>query len=162
MMKNQKGFSLLEIMVAVTILSTSFVILIGSQSSSLRASQRAERITVATLLAQQKMSEYEITLEQDISRNKFPRDEKEESGKFDEPYEDYRWLWKIKKVEIPVLNAGGEEGQNPYVATYLKNVSDQISKSVRELELTIFWGDEDIPIEEQPNLVITSHIVDLR
>lgn len=161
-MRNQKGFSLLEIMVAVTILATSFVILIGSQSSSLRASQRAERLTTATLLAQQKMAEYEIQLQQDIDRRKFPRDEKEETGTFDEPFEDYRWLWKIKKVELPVLNAGGEEGGNPYIATYLKNVSQQISKSVRELELTIFWGDEEVPQEEQPNIVITTHIVDLR
>jgi general secretion pathway protein I len=161
-LKKQSGFSLLEIMVAVAIMATGFVALLGLQNSTMVATQRAERLTTATFLARQKMVEYEIELEKDMEKNKFPRDEKEETGSFDDPYEDYRWKWTIKKVEIPVINSGKGEGQDVLIASYMKNISDQISRSVRELQLTIYWGDKDIPIDEQQNLVLTTHIVDLR
>lgn len=169
------GFSLLEIMIALSILATSVMSLMAAQGGSFRASERAERITGATFLARAKMTEMEMEFEKDLAKNKFPDDNVEKEGTFDEPYEDYRWKYTIKKVEIPVVNAeGGEEassgeeegeeaaGTNTLVASYLKNVMEQISKSVRQVQLTIFWGDPELPQDDQPKMMVTTHWVKLK
>ena len=62
-------------MVALGILATAYVALIGTQSASVRLSTYGKQITVATFLAQTKLEEWEQKLEKDG----FPdMDEKEE------------------------------------------------------------------------------------
>lgn len=165
----QSGFTLLEILIAVAILASSFLALLSAQGTSFRASERAERLTQATLLAQSKMVELEMELDADLAKNKFPSDDEEKTGTFDEPFEDYRFKYTLKKVEIPVPPQGegeaegeGRASSNILIGNYIKNVTEQISKSVREVQLTIFWGDKDRPEEEQPHFVLTTHWVKLK
>lgn len=157
---NNKGYSLLEIMVAVAILATAFTILLAGQSQSLLSSSKAEDLTTATFLARQKMAELEIEIHQDLERNKFPHNDVEKEGEFEEPYEDFRWRYTIKKVEIPVVSTG-DESSNALVGSYMKNVMDQISKQIREIDLYVYWGDRDLPEEKQKQMRVTTHIVRL-
>lgn len=159
---NDKGFTLLEILIAVAILASSILALSSLQASSYLSSERGELLSRATLLAQEKMTEFEIEIEKDMKRNKFPS-EAENSGVFDEPFEDFRWKTLLKKVEIPVLESGGdsEESKNIFILNYLKNISKQISESVREVQVTVLWGDKDLPEDEQPQMSLTTHIVKL-
>lgn len=156
----QNGFSLLEILIAVSILATSLVILLSAQGGSFLSSERAERLTEATLLARGKMVEIEIEFEKDLAKNKFPEEDLENSGEFEAPYEDYRWKYTVKKVEIPFVDAG--KGENVLVESYSKNVMDLIAKSVREIQLRVFWGDKDRPEKDQPHLIVTTHWVKLK
>lgn len=159
---NQKGFSLLEILIAVAILATSLVSLMSAQGASFLSSERGESLTEATFLARDKMAEIQIELAADLEKNKFPDEGVEKEGTFDEPFEDYRWDYAIKKVEIPMVEgAGGEEGKNAMVGNYMKNITDQISKSVREIKLTIYWGSKDAKKEDQQQMSVTTHIVKL-
>jgi len=135
-MTNKKGFSLLEILIAVAIMATSFVALLTAQGSSFLASERADRLTQATFLARQKMAEIEMEIDKDISKNKFPSDT-DKDGTFDEPFDDFRWKYTIKKVEIPVIGGGESEDQNVMVGNYVKNLMDQLSKSVRSSTLLL-------------------------
>ncbi len=170
-MTSHKGFSLLEIMIAVAILATSVVALLSAQGSSFLSSQRAERLTQATLLARKKMAEMEIEFQKDLDKNKFPEDDVEESGKFDEPFEAFRWSSSIKKVDIPVPDVpdtatsdSGEDNtgsENVAVASYLKSVMDEMSKQVRQVKLTVYWGDPNLPLKEQPQMTLTTHWVRL-
>lgn len=153
------GFSLLEILIAVAILSTSLVILLSGQGSSYLFSERAERITVATFLSRQRMAEIEIELEEDLAKNKLP-DEVEKMGEFEDPFEDFRWKYTIKKVEIPVAETG-EEG-NALVMQYVKGLMQRLSDSVREVQMIVLWGDGDIPEEDQPQVTVTTHIMNLQ
>lgn len=156
------GFSLLEILVAVAILSASVLVLLSGQGSSFLASERAEHMTTAVNLARQKMSEVEMEVEADIAKNKFPEEDLEQTGEFDKPFGDYRWSYTIKKVEIPFVEGGEAEAENSLVLSYVKNITDQISKSVREIRVTILWGDKNAKEEDQPKLVVTTHVVKLR
>src|SRR5262245_19135816 len=97
------GFTLLEIMIALVILSLSLLSLYGAMGNSLNASRMAEGTDQAVLLARQKMSETLMSLEEDIARGAFP-DGKEESGTFEKPFENYRWSHKIAKVSIPAIH----------------------------------------------------------
>ena len=49
------GFTLLEVMIAIAILAVSLLAIFNLQSTSLIGSARAQRISMATLLAGQKM-----------------------------------------------------------------------------------------------------------
>jgi len=98
-LKRQRGATLLEVMVALGIIATAYVALIGTQSASVRLSTYGKQITVATFLAQAKMEEWEQQLEKDG----FPDMDKKEEDNFDElGYPNFQWQIEIKKVELPV------------------------------------------------------------
>lgn len=152
-MSFKKGFTLLEVMVAVAILAISMTVLLTFSGNSLIASGRAERMTIATMLARQKMAEIELELEKAIGRNEFP-DERSEDGKFDEPFEGYGWKMDIRRVELPAPVAEEGGGIQEIVG---RQLTREISKTVRELKLTVTWEEGG---EEQSFDVVT-HIVKL-
>ena len=69
MRRGEAGFTLLEIMVAIAILSTSLVVLLSIVTNNIRATNHAKMTTAATLLARTKM----IDIEDQILDNGFPR-----------------------------------------------------------------------------------------
>lgn len=151
---SERGFSLLEVMIAVAILAVSLLALSNFQSSSLLASARAQRVSVATLLAQQKMSEVLLEIEKGIPRGEFP-EEKEEVGVFDEElYPDYRWKLTIQKVELaaPALPGGASE----VMTQVLGQIFQQVSESAREVMLTVSWVEFE---EEEEGITLTTHVV---
>lgn len=150
----------MEIMIAVAIMATAFVVLLTAQSNSFLSSERGTLLTSATLLARQKMGEIELDVKDRIAKSNYP-DEEDKSGTFDEPFEDFRWAYKIRKVEIPVVNAPGGESSGSMEQSMIKNVMDKISKSVREIKLTIYWGNKDKAEEDQEQMSVTTHIVQM-
>jgi general secretion pathway protein I len=72
-----RGFTLLEVMVAMAILATVFVILLENHGSSLRLSQRSREISVAINLAKDLMTDLEIQGWPELGQN---------SGTFEELY----------------------------------------------------------------------------
>ena len=56
-LRNDKGFTLLEVMIAFAILSLSLIVLLSLRNSSIRVVENSDRITTATLLAKAKMEE---------------------------------------------------------------------------------------------------------
>ncbi|MEM6734211.1 MAG: prepilin-type N-terminal cleavage/methylation domain-containing protein, partial [Myxococcota bacterium] len=55
----KRGFTLLEVMIALLILAVSLAVLLQAQAGSLANSSRARDMTVATLLARSKMIDIE-------------------------------------------------------------------------------------------------------
>jgi len=110
-----RGFTLLEIMIALAIISIAMVSLLALANRSVRVHERLQRITEATLLAQQVMAETEVkashgTLSKSAS-----------NGVFSEPNEQYRWridftgtpLPSVQMVTVTVL--WGDEKRNELV-----------------------------------------------
>ena len=180
-----EGFTLLEIMIALAILSISLLSLYSSIGNSLKASGFAEDMDRAMQLARQRMSEIRITLDEEMARGAFP-DEKEEEGTFDKPNDRFKWSYTLRKVEVPAINPAGLEGgvqgtgapagegegsttpttqPTPGIEQAATNmaqvVSKKISESIRELKLTVSWG-EAAEGEEEEHVVLTTHVVKLR
>ena len=61
-MRRRKGFTLIEVMVAVTILGLGLTMILSSQVGLFASVQRVQNETVATNLLRCKMSEIEIEL----------------------------------------------------------------------------------------------------
>ena len=102
------GFSLLEVMVALAILVVSLAILLETQASAAFLTREAERMVIATDLAQVKFDEASLALEADG----FQLGDQKESGDFDDlgdeamslefgdELEDYHWEYWISEIDV--------------------------------------------------------------
>jgi len=108
---HNRGFTLLEVMIAVAIIAIALTTLLGSQAQSVSFANSAKFETMAALLAQSKMSEITIRAADSLSSD---------SGGFGDDYPGYRWETTVSNVSIEGLDA---------IADYLKQV-----------DLTVTWG----------------------
>jgi len=88
------GFTLLEVMVALAVMSIVLVSVYRMHSQSLTMNSAARFYTLAPLLAQNKMAELET-----LSSDGFPDD----SGDFGEQYPGYSWRTSLAEVSAEVL-----------------------------------------------------------
>jgi general secretion pathway protein I len=97
-MERPKGFTLLEVMVAVVIMAMVLVTLIGLKNRSMQDVLLANHITTATLLARNKMID---TLPLVVSKKLQPP--VEEGGDFpdDEALKEYTWKRTVSKMPLP-------------------------------------------------------------
>ncbi len=111
----RSGFTLLEIMIALAIVSIAMVSLLALANRSISVHDRLQRITAATLLAQQKMAETEVNARHGALQSA------ELQGEFSGPYAEYRWrityadmpLPSVQMVTVTVL--WGDEERNELV-----------------------------------------------
>ncbi len=146
------GFTLLEVMIAMTIMVLCMASIFQISSTSIGAVEKVKNFNLIASMARNKMQETEF----EIEGKSFTDMTKEESGTFEGPdFQDFRWQREIKEVEFPNLaslgKAQGGEGEdsggspssgggNSDIAGMIgKNVTDYLSKSVREITITIFW-----------------------
>ena len=109
------GFTLVEVMIALSILAMGLTVLLLSASGNLAATRRAEKATVVAELARGKM--YDI--EEELTREGFQQLAQDLEGDFDEEgWPDITWEARIVKIELPNLESlttmageGGEGGE---------------------------------------------------
>jgi general secretion pathway protein I len=111
----QNGFTLLEVMIALAIISIALISLLSLATSSINVNARLQKITQATLLAQEKMTDVEAKIRN--SNTESP----DEEGEFNEPFVEFRWRTVFEETPFPplrmvtVIVAWGEEAQNEAV-----------------------------------------------
>ena len=92
------GFTLLEVMIAVAILSITLVTLLSIVTNNIRATHHAKLTTTATFLARAKM----VELEDQVLENGFSTDDESADGNFKEQnLPEFRWDSIIERVELP-------------------------------------------------------------
>jgi general secretion pathway protein I len=97
----RRGFTLLEVMIALSILALSLTAIAGINANSFQSSNYARGLTVATLLARSKMLDIEIELQQDG----FSEGERKLDGDFsDEGYEEVEWEAIVRPIDVNVGN----------------------------------------------------------
>jgi general secretion pathway protein I len=97
------GFTLMEVMIAMTILAIALVAIFQSQSQSISMSTDSRFMTTASLLAQSKMAEVEAAS---------TLDNQTKDGDFGPDYPQYVWhlevgdtqLPQFKKIDVTVTN----------------------------------------------------------
>ncbi|MFP3911216.1 MAG: prepilin-type N-terminal cleavage/methylation domain-containing protein [Desulfobacteraceae bacterium] len=107
-----RGFTLLEVMIAVAIIAIALVAVLGAQSRSLSVTDESRFNTTAALLAQAKMAEVEAGGEQALVSR---------SGDFGENFPEYRWVLSMERVVFQGMEA----------------VSDRF----RRIDLTVSYGN---------------------
>ncbi|MDZ4383917.1 MAG: type II secretion system minor pseudopilin GspI [Nitrospirota bacterium] len=118
------GFTLLEVMVALLIIATSFIVLLHSRNQSVIAADYARHMTIATLLATEKMGEME---QMELSATG------EDSGNFGEDYPEFVWRTiisdtayeQVREVRVEVSWGEGEGRRNVELVNYIKAVTNE-------------------------------------
>jgi general secretion pathway protein I len=106
-----KGFTLLEVMIAVALIAIALTTLLGSQSQSVSFANSAKFETMAALLAQSKMSEVNMQKAGTLTSD---------SGDFGEDYPGYTWEVNVSEIAIPGI--------------------DTISDYLKQIDLEVTWG----------------------
>ena len=110
----RRGFTLLEVMVAIAILGLSLTIILSSQVGLFSSAERTYHLTHATNLARCKMTE----IEEEVIREGFQLTDVIDEGPCceDEIDRDFSCSWKIETVELPemtdVMTLDGESEED--------------------------------------------------
>ncbi len=160
--RQQGGFSLLEVMVALAILAMALVVLVGIGTDNLRNTQHAKMTTIATFLARAKMAEVEDTvLEDGFTDN----DEMDEGDFGDQGWPDIHWKTSIEKVELPADIAQQtqdaaqgkmqENSDNPlaamagfmggFMSMLIEPIRVGLEEAVRRVTVTVSWHEVGRP-----------------
>lgn len=119
------GFTLLEVMIAISLLAISLTTLFGSQSQSVSLGSTTKFNTQAPFLAQQKLAEYTRTPDRPTS----------DSGDFGDKFPGYQW-----KIEA--------EDANLEASKILSKLEDTFQR----VTLTVSWGDNHYVYQVQSYL----------
>ncbi len=94
-----QGFTLMEVIFAVAILGISMVTLLGLEIKTIRLQQLAERTTVSTLLAKEKMIEKMDEIAEQSSPSLYF-----DEGEFEaDEYKNYGWEYRLSTTEADTL-----------------------------------------------------------
>jgi len=116
-----KGFSLLEVMIALAIVAIALVSLLGLSNRSILVQGKIQRLTQATLLAQQLMSEEELN----VGGKRLNWEAREDV--FTEPFETFRWeisyqetlISSVKQVTVTVLWGDPDKNERVQLVSFL-------------------------------------------
>jgi len=112
----REGFTLLEVMISISIIAITLTTLFGSQSQSLNLAAEIRFNTVASLLSRQKIAEFQSGTAGFIS----------DGGDFSEEFPGYAWKTIIEQADLDMFNEY-EEPENP----------------LYRVELTVSWNDDE-------------------
>lgn len=184
----RRGFSLLEVMIALAILTTSVVILVETQSTAAWATREAEKVVTATDLAQYKLTEATLLVEMDG----FSEGEIYEKGDFDdlgddvlnlqmgEALEEFHWEYAVQEIDIQLAGdiagmvgglagddgggagGGGLGGMGGMLSAVMSPdaIGEMIGPFIREVRVRVWWGeDSDAAEEHGTEVVLISHVI---
>jgi type II secretion system protein I len=153
------GFTLLEVMIAVAILSMSLTSLLSSQMAAMRATRYARGVSVAAFLAESKL----LDLEAQLMVEGWGTDDKTFEGEFsDEGWPDIRYECLVDFIEVPDFSVLQQAKQNADTdgsapgGMFVAGADDQafagmgmvwpiikgaIEQAIRKSSCKVFWTD---------------------
>ena len=123
-----RGFTLLEVMIAVAILGLSLTAIFSSEVGAANVAARARRQNVAATLARCKMGE----IEQVIAIEGLPAIEKKDTDACCEhaPVEGFECDWLVERIVLPELGAqGDEEGDEDSEVTTSERINQELDEA---------------------------------
>ncbi len=127
--RSQKGSLLMEVLLAISILSVSLTLIVHSFLSGLRASVYTKDYSIALSLLQNKL--FELKQKNPVS------DSLDESGDFDEPYQKFKYHLKtesldetqslngLAKATLDVSWVSGKSKKDISLSTYLFKLQEE-------------------------------------
>lgn len=174
MRRKQAGFTLLEVMIAMSILAVSLVSLYITTGRAIRVSHHARAMTQATFLCRQKMAE----IQNEFITEGF-KDEagvKEDRGEFQESaFKQFRYVTIIEKIRLPATDqmqsaatkliqdkqsaasknkpstsssSSGSGNLGGSMSNFLGPVKDMLEQGIRRVTVRIQWDEPGLPDQQ--------------
>ncbi|MES1165498.1 MAG: prepilin-type N-terminal cleavage/methylation domain-containing protein [Verrucomicrobiota bacterium] len=155
--RREAGFSLLEIMVAIAILSITLVVLLSIVTNNIRATNHAKMTTAATFLARTKM----VDIEDQILDVGFSDTTETAVGTFKElGYPQFRWETTVERIELPAdmgqrakdqATDDTKDAKDPMsmltgimgsmMSSFIEPVRIGLQESVRKVTVRVLWNE---------------------
>ena len=160
-----RGFSLLEVVIALAILAISLTVLLETQIASITNAGRSRDLSIATMLARSKL----IDIEQQLFHDGFKASTEEDGGNFsDIGYPEIAWKSRVIEVELNMQAlsslcgtfgaraeakaqklTGGDgppgtgdcESMLSGFGSILGSFTDEMARSMRLLDLNLTWPE---------------------
>lgn len=132
------GFTLLETLIALIILSSGIILLAQSWSSSTIKIQKSQISYEVAALLERKMFEIENEYK-DKPLESIPEEKEDDFGS-DHP--QYSWKMTSRDFELPDLTGlltSKAGGADQMMLTLTQQLSDHLSKSIKEVKVTIIY-----------------------
>ena len=115
------GFSLLEVMIALAIVAIALVSLLGLSNRTILVQDRVQKLTQATLLAQQVMSEQRSGVG-NRGTGAIAEDD------FAEPFSDFHWqisyqetlISRVRQITVTVLWGAAEKNERVQLVSFVR------------------------------------------
>ena len=135
---NLRGFTLLEVMIAIAILGLSLTAIFSSEVGAANVAARARRQNVAATLARCKMGE----IEEVIAIEGLPALDKKDTDSCCEhaPVEGFECEWIVDRIILPEFGVGGEDEEEGEEEA--SNPRDIVDEAVDQV------SDGDAPTEQ--------------
>ncbi|HLK89902.1 MAG TPA: prepilin-type N-terminal cleavage/methylation domain-containing protein [Polyangia bacterium] len=167
------GFTLLEIMVAIAILSVTMVVLLSIVTSNVRSTNHAKMTTAATFLARNRM----VEIEDEILDYGFTDNEESTAGTFrDSGYPQFRWESVIERIDLPSdmstkardqASSTTMDAKDPMslmtgfmggmMSSFIDPIRLGLQESVRKVTVRVLWDEHGRPNQ---NFEVVQYLTD--
>ncbi|WII71933.1 type II secretion system protein [Bdellovibrio sp. 22V] len=142
----KNGFTLVETIIAMVILSTGLLLLSNSWSGSFMRVRKTQLSTEVAALLERKMIEVEMEY-QGKPLDSIPEEKEDDFGS---EYPQYSWKMTSKEFEVPDISAtltAQAGGADELSLTVMKTLTEHLAKSVKEVKVTVIWKGAKKPLE---------------
>ena len=153
----KKGFTLVEVLLAMIILSAALVLLVTSWGGSYARVRKTKVKTEVMALLQRKMVEVDLKYK-GKPLDSIPEGPEEED--FGSEYPQYRSTLESKKFDFPDLSAtltARETGANQALLMIMKQLQEHLNKTVKEVKVSVMYKPEN---GNEQTYSVTTYYVD--
>ena len=132
-----RGFTLVEVLIALSFLSIAILGFHQGQSGSIRLAKRAESKAQAIALAQMQMTETELL----VQKKGFQSFGDSEKGEFKEEFSKFKWERKLTKVNLGCFMPTPKTDDNSGQAGFFELAQKFFESAVRKIEISVDWEE---------------------
>ena len=150
------GFTLLEVIIAVSIMAVGILLVGMSWSSTFQKMKRTQINTEVVALLERKMAEIDAKYKGKPLEN-IPETEEDTFGS---EYPQYTWKMESRKFEMPSLSdflGSREGGVDQMTQMTMKVFTEHLSKTIKEVRVTVYFK---LPNGKTKDFSITTFYVD--
>jgi len=136
-MRNSRGFTLIEVLFALMILTGGILILGNSWSGNFMRIRKSNMYSDVASLLERKM----VELEAEYTGHALTEIPETREGDFGSEHKNYKWKMKSRDLKFPDISAiivgkdGG--GADDNILSMIKQMTDIIGKSIKEIKVTV-------------------------
>jgi general secretion pathway protein I len=145
-LKTEKGFTLLETLLAVVILSTGILLLTSSWSGSFARIRKTQLNQEVAALLERKMAEIDLKY-RGKALEQIPE---EDADDFGSEYPQYKWKMTSREFQPPNLTnllSQQEGGMKDQMSMIIGKLTDHLSKTIKEVKLSVIYTGSKKPLE---------------